>query len=272
MSNSLKKISILCLLNPFILGSVFSAQDGLSWEDVPPSVRDAMKERGLTLDDLRENAAQRAARPKTPGSQATESEEGEETGKTPPQAIPATPIPMPEAAKAIPLDVTILTENHDGFPEETIRFQSSLLSFSTIGIQHLVVARDQSECSARLVDLYSPANELEVFLFAPRLFLPSVNERNLMGYRMDLERRHGSSIRINPDQEMIPANTFKVDGEPWGMVTYELNSDPADPTVVREFFCKARGYTLVFRLQGNSSWVADLSPKLRRALSGFEVE
>jgi len=245
-------------------------------EDFPPSIREKMKQRGMTLEDVRENIALRKERERRKAEEsAKEDPEAGTESENPSSSRPAAPpVPRnwPGPERAIPLEASVITEVLDGFPEQTLFLRNPALSFSMRGIPDLVVIPDQTGCSARLADLYRPENQLEFFLFPPGTFLPSVTESNLKGYLMALKKRFGEKFRTNDESELVPPNTFQVADHPWGRVSYRIENDAEQPGYRIEYVCSLRRYTLVCRLSGSPEWVEDRSRNLIRSLSGLEVE
>lgn len=258
----------------FLSGIQGLAREDITWDDFPPSLRERMKENGITLDDVRENIALRKERQKR---QAEEKDEEKTQAKPaapeqPDKGPPPVPRPWPSVSRAVTLDLSVVSVETDGIIEETVYARCPQIDFSFRAIADLVVAPDQSGCSGRLVDLYLPENQLELFLFPRGLFLPSITESNIEGVLMGLEKQYGDQFHAPEKQDWVPSYTFKVDGNPWGKLSYRLGSDPENSEHYTELYSLVDGYTLVFRLKGNAGWVAEHFPQAKRALSGLEKE
>ena len=125
--------------------------------------------------------------------------------------------------------------------------------------------------SARLTNPLVPANRLDVFLFPPGVFLPSVTADSMLGYVRGLEKTHGENLAVENADDLVPGKTFKVFGERWGNVRYTLADDDGAEKSVSEFFVLLDGRTLVLRLEGSPEWITARSGAVRSALSTLRL-
>ncbi|MFP4351354.1 MAG: hypothetical protein ACLFRP_00720 [Puniceicoccaceae bacterium] len=258
------------------LGSAASAQ-AESEEDLSPRARDFLRRHDLTPEQAARLAAAAARR-------AAEEQSGESAAGEPPRAAGAArPAPTvsadrvvapgfwPSRNQAIPLAAEIREEVTDGFPERLVLFSGNGLLFSMRALPGLSVDSETAGVSVRLTNPLVPTNRLDVFLFPPGVFLPSVTPDSMLGYVRGLEKTHGEAVDVANTDDLIPGKTFKVFGERWGNVRYTLEEDGGAEKSVSEFIVLLEGRTLVLRLEGTPEWITARSGAVRSALSTLTI-
>ncbi len=248
-----------------------------SEEDLSPRAREFLRKHNLTpeqANQLAAAAARRAAEEKAvePAADPPRRTAGEV------RAAPATagvrvvaPKFWPSRNQAIPLDAEIRVETPDGFPERSVLFSGNGLLFSMRAPPGLSIDPETGGASARLTNPLLPANRLDVFLFPPGVFLPSVTADSMLGYVRGLEKTHGENVAVDNADDLVPGKTFKVFGERWGNVRYTLTDDDGAEKSVSEFIVLLEGRTLVLRLEGSPEWITARSGAVRSALSTLEL-
>ena len=270
--------TVLRFVSAAFAGFGFASGQEVAEENLPPEVRDFLQENNLTLEEANRLAAEAAARraAEEKAAEPADDEPRRTTGKA--RTAPAAPgvrivAPKfwPSRNQAIPLAAEIRVEATDGFPERFILFSGNGLLFSMDAPPELSPDPDPRDASARLTNPLLPTNRLDVFLFAPGVFLPSVTEDSMLGYVRGLEKTHGEAVNVTNAEDLVPGKTFKVLGERWGNVSYTLAEGDGTEKSVSEFIVPLAGRTLVLRLEGTPEWIAARSGAVRSALSTLEV-
>lgn len=271
-----KLLALLAALVPAALPVSGQAPGNVPSDALPDHVRKHLEERGLSAEEADRLAAKAAAR-RGPEAARRDVPEKADAGKSTEASsssgvdrVVAT-YPWPPDGRAIPLSAEIQTVVRDGFPEKIARLSGDGLLLSFHAPAGVAVDRQRGEASARFASPLQPENRMDVFLFPPGAFLPTVNRTSLLGYVQGLEKEHGEALTVKNRDDLMPGKTFAVLGERWGVVRYRIERPDGPDEHFADYIVPLRSRILVLRLAGDRAWVEGKGAQAEDCLSTLDL-